>query len=425
MKLETPAQDSDALARSSSQSHFRLLLRRPGVWIGVGLLVVAGAIAGLRARGPVVPTAIASRTNIEQHIIASGRVWVVTRVEISPQISGRVVAVRVVEGQRVRTGDLLVQFDDAEARAAVAEARAAVSQSSARVEQVRDVGAIVTTEASRQAETALARAQTDLARIEKLFASGDVPRVDLEEAQHRVKIARSQKEAAQVQKTASTPAGADSRITASALAQSEALLSAALVRLEQTRVVAPRNGVVLRRMVEPGYTVQPGTALLEIAASGETQLAIEPDERNLSWIRVGQRALASADAYPKEHFETEVSYIAPSIDPQRGSVQVRLRVPNPPDFLKPDMTVSVDLTVASKSNVLSVPSEAVRGVATADPWVLVMDHGFIVRRSVTLGIRGEGRTEIQSGIEEGSEIVLSNTEILVPGQRVRTQRGAR
>jgi HlyD family secretion protein len=264
-----------------------------------------------------------------------------------------------------------------------------------------------------------------LARIEKLFASGDVSRVDLEEAQYRVKIARSQKEAAQVQKTASTPSGVDSRINASALVQSEALLSAALERLQQTRVVAPRNGIVLRRMVEPGYTVQPGTTLLEIAASGETQLAIEPDERNLSWIRVGQKALASADAYPREHFDTEVSYIAPSVDPQRGSVQVRLRVPKPPDFLKPDMTVSVDLTVASKSNVLTVPSDAVRGVATSDPWVLVVDHGFIVRRSVTLGIRGEGRTEIQSGIEEGAEIVLSNTEILVPGQRVRTQGGAR
>jgi HlyD family secretion protein len=264
-----------------------------------------------------------------------------------------------------------------------------------------------------------------LARIEKLFASGDVPRVDLEEAQRRVEIARSQKNAAEVQKTASTPAGADSRITTSALVQSEALLSAALVRLQQTRVVAPRNGIVLRRMVEPGYTVLPGTTLLEIAASGETQLAIEPDERNLAWIRVGQKALASADAYPREHFEAEVSYIAPSVDPRRGSVQVRLRVPNPPNFLKPDMTVSVDLTVASKSNVLTVPSAAVRGAAAANPWVLVVDQGFIARRSVRLGIRGEGRTEIESGIEEGAEVVLSNAEILVPGQRVRTQQGAR
>jgi HlyD family secretion protein len=85
------------------------------VWIGFGLLVIAGAIVGSRARGPVVPIAIASKTDLEQHIIASGRVWVVTRVEISPEISGRVVAVRVVEGQRVRAGDLLVQLDDAEA----------------------------------------------------------------------------------------------------------------------------------------------------------------------------------------------------------------------------------------------------------------------------------------------------------------------
>ena len=425
MTSEKPLQDVDESTLSGSPSPLRLFLRRPGVWIGLGLLVITGVIAISRARGPVVPIAIASRARLEQHIIASGRVWVVTRVVISPQISGRVVAVRVVEGQRVQAGDLLVQFDNAEANAAVAEARAAASQSSARVEQVRGVSAIVTTEASRQVDTNLAHAQTDLARIEKLFASGDVSRVDLEEAQRKVDIARSQKSAAEVQKAASGAGGADSRITTSALAQSEALLSAALVRLLHTRILAPRDGVILSRRVEPGNTVQPGTTLLEMAASGQTQLAIEPDERNLAWIRVGQKALASADAYPNEHFEAQVSYIAPSVDPQRGSVQVRLGVPSPPIYLKPDMTVSVDLTVASKANALTVPSDAVHGMATADPWVLVAEHGLIVRRSVRLGIRGEGRTEIESGIEECATVVPSSAQILAPGQRVRIQQGAR
>ncbi|MDH4260781.1 MAG: efflux RND transporter periplasmic adaptor subunit [Gammaproteobacteria bacterium] len=377
----------------------------------------------MRARGPIVSTILASRTDLEQHVIASGRVWVVTRVQISSQISGRVLSVRAVEGQRVRAGDLLVQLDDAEANAAVSQASAAVNQSDARIEQLRSVGAIVTTEASRQAETNLARAELNLARIEKLFRSGDVPRVDFEEAQHNVEIARSQKNAAEVQKMASTPAGADSRIAASALGQNQAQLSAARVRLQQSRIVAPQDGIILSRMVEPGYTVQPGSTLIEMAAQAETQLAIEPDERNLAWIRVGQKALASADAYPQQTFEAQVSYIAPSVDPQRGSVQVRLRVPKPPSFLKPDMTVSVDLTVASKSNVVTVPSDAIRGVSTPDPWVLVIDQGLIARRSVKLGIRGLGRTEIESGIDQGAEIVLSDDQALLPGQRVRTERG--
>ena len=100
-------------------------------------------------------------------------------------------------------------------------------------------------------------------------------------------------------------------------------------------------------------------------------------------------------------------------------------MPQPPDFLKPDMTVSVDLTVASKTRVLTVASDAVRGAATAAPWVLAVAGGRIVQRNVTLGIRGEGRTEIVSGLDEGAEVVLAPDAPLVDGQRVRIERGSR
>jgi HlyD family secretion protein len=398
------------------------LLRYPGVSIGIGVLIVGAIVAGARARGPVVPTTIAVRTNIDQRVVASGRVRVVTRVQVSAQTAGRVVTVRVVDGQRVRKGDLLLQLDDAEAEAAVSQAKAAVSQASGRVEQLRKVGAIVTTEASREAATNLARAESELARMEQLAAAGILARADLDDARRSVEIARAQKNAADVQQTASTPKGIDSSIAMSALVESQARLAAALARLGQTRLVAPQDGIVLIRAVEPGDTVQPGHTLLEIAADGETQLVIEPDERNLAWIHLGQKARASADAYPKVIFGAEVDYIAPAIDRQRGSIEVRLRVPEPPAILRPDMTVSVDLTVASKSGVIAVPSDAVRAAATPAPWVLVVEGGRIARRNVTLGIRGEGHSEVQSGLDEGAEVVSATEVTLADGQRVRAER---
>ena len=401
------------------------LLRRPGFDIAVGLLIVAGVIAAARARGPTVRTTVASKTDLEQHVIASGRVRVVTRIQLSAQISGRAVAVRVVEGQRVRAGELLVQLDDAEARAAVSQAKAAVRQASGRIAQLRGVGAIVTTEASRQTATNLARAEAELARVERLAATGVVARVDVDEARRAVEIAKAQKNAAEAQRTAAAPRGVDSSIALSALAESEAELAGAMARFEQTRLVAPKDGTILLRTVEPGYTVQPGSTLLEMAADGETQLVIEPDERNLAWIRLGQKARASADAYPQQVFDAEVSYIAPAIDPQRGSIEVRVRVPEPPGFLRPDMTVSVDLTVASKTRVLTVASDAIRGAATSSPWVLAVNGGRIARRNVTLGIRGAGHTEIISGLEEGAQVVLAPDATLVDGQRVRVERGDR
>ncbi len=254
---------------------------------------------------------------------------------------------------------------------------------------------------------------------------GITTRVDLDAAQRNVDLARAQKSAADAQQVASTPAGTDSRIAINALLESRAQLDGATVRLQQTRVIAQHDGIILSRSVEPGYTVQPGMTLLEMAADGDTQLVIEPDERNLAWIRLGQRGLASADAYPQETFVAEVNYIAPAIDPRRGSVEVRLRVPDAPAFLKPDMTVSVDLTVGSKKHVISVPSDAVRGAATPAPWVLVVDGGHVVKRTVKLGISGEGHTEIVSGLEEGTPVVLSANRVLTDGQRIRTGPGSR
>ena len=345
-----------------------------------------------------------------------------TRVQISAQLSGLVVVVGPVAGQRVTKGDLLVQIDDSMDRASVAQAEAAVKQAQAKVGQLQRVGAIVATEALRQTETNLANAKVELDRSTKLAAAGAIPAVELESAQRTVDLAQAQKTAAQAQQVAAAPMGADSRIALTALLQAQAQLAGAKARLAQTRTVALQSGTVLSRSVEPGDVAQPSRPLLEIAVDGEVELVFDPDERNLAWIHLGQLAKASADAFPQQVFDAKVSYIAPAIDPQRGSVEVRLAVPTPPPLLKPDMTVSIDLTIAAKSKVLTVPSNVVRGTATPTPWVELVEAGHVVRREIKLGIRGEGVVEIEGGLVEGAELVVPEGRQLAPGARVRTER---
>ena len=135
--------------------------------------------------------------------------------------------------------------------------------------------------------------------------------------------------------------------------------------------------------------------------------------------RLGLKARASADAFPQESFEAEVTYVAPSIELQRGTVEVRLRVASPPSYLRPDMTASVDLSVASKRSALVVPFEAVRGLATPRPWALAVVGTRTERRELTLGIRGEGSVEVLAGLVEGDAVVLPDGQRLEPGQRVR------
>ena len=403
----------------------RSVLRRPSLWALLVVLAGAALYLALRAAGPTVRTGLATRSRLEQHVVASGRVWVPTRVEVSAQTPGLVVAVGVAEGERVKPGDLLVQLDDAEARAAVAQARAAVSQASARVDQLQRVGAIVATEALRQARTNLERAEDDYERAQKLAATGSIPRTDLDTARRAVDLARAQSSAAEAQQLSSTPMGADTRIALTALLQAQAQLAGANVRLAQTRIVALQDGVVLTRSVEPGDVVQPSRTLLVVAAGGSTQLVFQADERNLAAMKLGQRARASADAFPDQVFDAVVSYVAPSIDPQRGSVEVRLVADRAPSVLMPDMTVSIDITVATKPDALAVPSEAVHAAASPAPWVLAVEEGRIVRRDVRLGIRGDGATEIAAGLADGAEVVLPDGPPPAPGERVRPSRGER
>lgn len=394
-------------------------LRRPGLWIALVLALAAALVWWLRARGPEVETIAAERRDLEQHVIASGRVRVPTRLQIASQLPGLVVAVGAVEGQRVEAGALLVQLDDAAERAAVAQAEAAVKQAQARVNQLRRVGAIVATEALRQTEANLTKAQLELERADKLAASGAVPGVEVENAQRAVDVARAQRNAAQAQQLAAAPLGADSRVALTAQLQAQAQLAAAKVRLGQTRLTAAQAGTVLARSVEPGDVVQPSRELLEIAADSATELVFFPDERNLAWIRVGQPARVAADAFPTQVFDATVSYIAPAIDPQRGSVEIRLAVPTPPPVLKPDMTVSIDLTIAAKPQVVTVPSAVVTGAATATPSVFVVEGGRARRRAVELGLRGDGAVEIVAGLAAGDRVIVPDGQPLTDGARVR------
>ena len=413
--------DADAPRTAGEVAAVSAFARRPGVWITVAVLLAVGLLGIFQARGPLVQAAVITRSDIQQHLVASGRVRVVTRMQLTAQVAGRVTLVAAREGYRVRSGDLLAQIDDQEARSAVAEARAAAAQARGRVEQLREVSAVVADERLREAEANYSRAESELARIESLAKAGGVAARDVEEARRVLAVAAAARSAAHAQQQGAAAQGADARVAESVLRESEARLAAAQVRLAQTRIVAAQAGVVLGRLVERGDIVRVGDTLFELAGDGETEIVIEPDERNLAWLRVGQTGKASADAYPDQVFDVEITYIAPAVDRQRGSIEVRLRVPVPPATLRPDMTVSVDLTVASRKNALTVPTDAIRDAATPAPWVFVVDAGRVVRRDVTLGIAGDGQSEIASGVSAGEVVALSAVRGLEPGQRVRVQ----
>ena len=178
--------------------------------------------------------------------------------------------------------------------------------------------------------------------------------------------------------------------------------------------------MLIARSVEPGDVAQAGKELLVLAPAGETQVVVNIDEKNLGKLAIGQKALVSADAFPGESFPAELFYLNPGIDPVRGAVQVKLRVPHPPAYLRQDMTVSVDIEVARRSDVLIAPTDAVHDVATARPWVLAVRGGRVVKQPVRLGMRGDAALEVVSGVSIGDSLVPVTNAVVTVGQRART-----
>jgi HlyD family secretion protein len=394
-----------------------------GRWIIVGAaaVVVALALGWLGARGTRVQITPAATRELVQSVVATGRVMAPGKVQIGSVILGVVALVAAEEGQQVAQGAVLLQLDDREAHAAVAQARAGVVQAQVRVDQLLRVRAPLAAEEQRQAELLLTQAQAEFERLHEMLQKGAASRVQYDQAQTALDLARSRYQGALVQSAGLSTAGSDYRLAAAALAQAQAQLDAANARLGQSLISAPADGVVLSRSVEPGEVVQPGRVLLVIVRSGELRLSVPVDEKNLASLQVGQPALASAEAFAGDRFPAVVEQIAPAVDPQRGTVDVKLKVPAPPPYLRPDMTVAVEIEVGRRSAAVVVPAAAVIDANTGHPWLLRVRDGRVERRSVRLGLRGGGLLEIADGLQAGDRVVVEGQANVQPGQRVRTR----
>jgi HlyD family secretion protein len=215
-----------------------------------------------------------------------------------------------------------------------------------------------------------------------------------------------------------SPGGSAHVIALSQLKQARSARDTAASRLGYATIVAPRDGVLISRSVEQGTVVQPGKALMVLAPAGATQIVLLVDERNLGKLALGQKAVASADAYADQRFGAVLSYINPAVDIARASVEVKLTVAEPPAYLRQDMTVSVDIEIARAADAISLPARSVHDLLSGAPWVLAIRGGRAEKVAVQVGIQGTTRIEIRKGLEPG-EVATPATADVAAGQRAR------
>lgn len=404
-----------------------MTLRRRLLWAAVAVLVLGAlALVGLAwRRGPQVEVIAVQRAPLVRTLQFSARVATLSRVDVGSTVTGRVAEVRVTEGATVRAGDVLVQLEDQEWRAALAQAEAAEQQALARLAGLRSSTRTATQAALAQAEATQRTAQAALVRTQQLVAQGFYSAAQLDEAGRAATVAQEQVRSASAQVQANADGGADLVQAQAQRDVARAATAAAAAHLAQATLRAPTDARVLLRAVEPGQIVQPGKALLSLALVGPTQLVAQVDERFLEQLRPGQSATVLADAFPEQRFAARVLSLAPAVDAQRGAIEVKFALDGAaPDFLREDMTLSVEVETARRDATLVLPQSALRVAdATAAPAdqteVLVLQDGRAQARSVRLGLRTLGAVEVQEGLAAGEAVLRNGT--VTPGARVRGQ----
>ena len=265
-----------------------------------------------------------------------------------------------------------------------------------------------------KAEVQLAQATRDVARRRELAAISAISDEELGQAEQAQSQAGNDLKAARLRVKALAAGGVEEVLIRERIAVLQA-------QLDKTEVRSKVAGTVLTRDVEPGDLVQPGKTLFTIALAGNTEIHVPLDERNLSRLALEQEAVAIADAYPDQPFPTRIDFIAPSIDSDRGTVEVRLSVDPVPEFLRQDMTVSVNIETGRRAQALVIPNDALTNIQKDTAQVRLLRDGKVQRQKITLGLRGLAMSEVVSGLSEGDQVLADATSSLADGERVRTE----
>ncbi len=355
-------------------------------------------------QGKVVPSYTLSAMPLVQNVVATGRVATVSRAQVGSEISAVVLQRLVQEGDQVKTGDLLVVLKSDELLAQVRQAELALTElaSSRRPQAAAELAS---------AKAQLEQASREAARRRNAEA-GILSREEVEQAVEAERVARNNYETARVKATALAAGQVEEAVLREQLAVAQA-------QLAKTKIRAAVAGTVLTRDVEPGDLVQPGQTLFTIALTGNTEIRVPLDERNLPQLALQQNATVISDAYPDQSFPARINFIAPSIDPQRGTVEVRLTVNPVPDFLRQDMTVSVNVETAKRARALAIPNDALSSIKGDKAVVLMVRDGKVQRQQITLGLRGLAMSEVKSGLSEGDQVLADGESSLEDGTRVR------
>jgi HlyD family secretion protein len=378
---------------------------------GVIVVIVVLIVLNLRKEGSKIEVDVAEvklRT-ITKNVTASGRIQATRQVNVSASAIGKVTRLAVEEGDYVEAGDFLLQIDPTDYQAAVDQLKASIRAAKATLEME---------------EASLSKAEYDYERAQTLHSRNVVSDNELRTAELNLEVARARAKSAE-----------------ETLAQHRANLDKAAHDLDEVRITAGITGVVTTLNVEEGENAimgtlnNPGTVLLVIADLSQIEAEVEVDETEVVFVRVGQEAVVSLDAYPGQSFAgavTEVgnSAIRTQIGLGQSSVdfKVVITVRDSISNVRPGLSASAKIKVAEEKDALSIPIQCLtirrrselpggesgdtlsssEDIESGDPdveGVFVVENGTVRYRPVEVGIAGSSYFQVNEGLSESDLIV--------------------
>ncbi len=377
------------------------------VWGGLALAMITGLAtwAALR-RGPK-PTTVqmmtVGREDLQAKVTANGRVQAQKKVDLSATVAGQVTHLAVDEGDRVKKGQFLLQIDPVSPRAAARSSEASMQALLREVDSAR---------------ARLEQARLDDRRAEENHAARIISNADYDQA-----------------RTALATAEATLRAAQRRAEQAQATLEGARDTLAKTTVLSPIDGVVTAKRVEEGEVAvigvlnQPGTVLLTISDMSVVEAEMEVDETSIPSVKLDQRARVRIDAYPNRTFDGVVTEVGSSPIDRSASQQqqqsdaikfkVKVRIENPPDTIKPGLSVQADILTGFRSQALIVPLQALvlreaprpaggktePGAPRDEEGVYLVENGKVRFQPLQTGLLGELSVEVVKGLKGGETLV--------------------
>jgi len=181
---------------------------------------------------------------------------------------------------------------------------------------------------------------------------------------------------------------------------------------ELVDIRAPQDGIVTSLQIGEGMFIQPGTTILTLADLSSIWTLVEVYEDQAAWVDAGQRAAMRLAFVPGRTWEGTVDYVYPTVDPVSRTVRLRLKFPNPGEYLKPNMYSEVELYGTPKEAVLHIPREALIRAGESERVILALGGGRFRAAQVTSGMEAGKRVEILAGLREGEMVVTSGQFLL-------------